>query len=430
MTPTDSHDCPVSGTTPAALEAFEHALARFVSWRADALPTLETALREAPGFAMAHVLRAYMDVCSRDPQRVRRVRAQLGHIARAAGNERERMHVQAIAAALADDYLRMRGLLGELLRRYPRDLLALHVAHSLDYVSGDTEQLASRVARARPAWSPALPGFHAVLAMHAFGLEEAGDYARAEDLARQALALNPWDARAHHAVAHVLEMTGRAADGVRWMHDRAHYWAAGTVAATHCWWHLALFHLAQGDVETALRLYDQRVRAERSHEVADLIDASALLWRIGLVGDAGQARWHELAAAWSPRIDERFCTFNDLHAMLAFVGAGDDARASRLEHQLLISSGRATRHGETTRLVGLPACRALRAFGGEDHATAARLLSALPPLAHRIGGSHAQRDVLNLTRAKAMQRAPRRPARQAQAVAASADDAAAVRAAA
>jgi hypothetical protein len=45
-----------------------------------------------------------------------------------------------------------------------------------------------------------------------------------------------------------------------------------------------------------------------------------------------------------------------------------------------------------TRLVGLPASRALAAFGRGDFSGAARLLRALPPVAHRIGGSHAQRD--------------------------------------
>ena len=61
-------------------------------------------------------------------------------------------------------------------------------------------------------------------------------------------------------------------------------------------------------------------------------------------------------------------------------------------------------------LVGLPANRALAAFGHGDFATAARLLRALPPVAHRIGGSHAQRDVLHLTRAAASARSLRHAA--------------------
>jgi hypothetical protein len=57
-----------------------------------------------------------------------------------------------------------------------------------------------------------------------------------------------------------------------------------------------------------------------------------------------------------------------------------------------------------TRLVGYPACRALLAFARGDYGAAEALLRSLPPVAHRIGGSHAQRDVLHLTRAAAAAR--------------------------
>ena len=180
----------------------------------------------------------------------------------------------------------------------------------------------------------------------------------------------------------------------------------------HCWWHIALFHLARGDHGSALAAYDVRVRGKRSTEVADLIDASALLWRIQLQDIEVGQRWRELADAWARHIDDRFCSFSDVHAMLAFVGARDWQRARRLEHVLTLSQTRSTRHGETTRSLGLPACRALIAFGHRRDALAVSLLEALPPLAMRLGGSHAQRDLLQLTRQRAtrrMQRPARRP---------------------
>ena len=69
---------------------------------------------------------------------------------------------------------------------------------------------------------------------------------------------------------------------------------------------------------------------------------------------------------------------------------------------------RPTRHGKTTRLLGLPACRALIAFGRGDDTLAITLLASLPAQAHRLGGSHAQRDVLHLTLRRAVERV-RRP---------------------
>jgi hypothetical protein len=262
-----------------------------------------------------------------------------------------------------------------------------------------------------PAWSRDVPGHHAVLAMHAFALEEGGAYESAEQAAHAALARQPLDARAHHVLAHVFEMTGRAAAGMHWLKAHVGIWGTDTVVATHCWWHLALFHLAQHQVDRALALYDRRIRATRSSQIADLIDAAALLWRIRLHGGDTGARWTELAAAWSPHIDDAFCSFSDVHAMLAFVGAHDWDRAHRLEHLLATFQARATRHGETTRQLGLPACRALFAFGRGNDALAIPLLAGLPERAHRLGGSLAQRDVLHLTLRHAIERM-RRPARR------------------
>jgi hypothetical protein len=104
-----------------------------------------------------------------------------------------------------------------------------------------------------------------------------------------------------------------------------------------------------------------------------------------------------LAAAWTAHIDDGFCTFNDLHAMLALVGARDWTAANRLVEELQCRHALATRHGETTRLIGLAASEGILAFGRAEYARAAELLSALPDFARRIGGSQAQRDVLYLT---------------------------------
>lgn len=139
-----------------------------------------------------------------------------------------------------------------------------------------------------------------------------------------------------------------------------------------------------------------------------MIDAVALLWRIELRGGDTGARWSELASAWGPHIADGFCTFNDLHAMIAFVGARDRTLAQSLERELTQRQSMRTRHGESTRRVGLPACRALIAFGRGDYTGAIGLLATLPALAHRIGGSHAQRDVLHLTLLQAAERI-RRP---------------------
>jgi len=404
MNAVDRRGCAISGAEPAALEAFERALAAFQGWREGAEAPLALALHEAPRFVMAHLLKAYLLVCSRDPRRLAQARPTLARVAALPANERERRHVAAIAALLDDDYDVARATLGELLRLEPRDALALQVAHSLDYVAGDVQCIHERVAAALPAWSTDLPGYHAILAMHAFGLEETGHYQEAEASARAALALDPLDARAHHVMAHVFEMTGRPDAGERWLADHAEGWANDSIVATHCWWHRGLFQITLGRPERALDIYHHHVRAGNSDAIADLIDASALLWRIELAGGDTAGRWLELADAWAPRIDDGFCSFNDLHAMLAFVGARDWRRADDLLRSLRAAWSKPSRHGATTRLLGLAACRALAAFGRGDDLLAITLLASLPAQAHRLGGSQAQRDVLHLTMQRAVER--------------------------
>jgi hypothetical protein len=393
----DYRDLEISGASPAARDAFERALALHLSWRTGADLHLEQALREAPQFTMAHVLRGYLSLCSRDVTRVRESRTAHQAAAALAVTPREQLHVATMRAVLADDFDAVRMLLDKLLRDFPHDVLAAQIGHSFDYLTGDIDGMASRISSLLPAWSPELPGYHAMLAMQAFSLVESGHYGPALDYGAGALELDAYDARAHHALTHLYEMTGNAADGERWMRARRPFWSYDTVAATHLWWHWALFYLAQGEVGAALALYDQEVRKSRSGDVADLIDAAALLWRVELLGGAAGERWRELAAAWAPHIDDGYCTFVDLHALVAQVGAKDWKTALHLESELRRRQTLATRYGETTRRVGLPAARAIIAFGRRDYRAASDLLGALREVTGQIGGSHAQRDLLQLT---------------------------------
>jgi hypothetical protein len=400
----DHRDLQISGATPAARDAFERALDAHLSWRSGADSHLGQALQAAPTFTMAHVLSAYFNLCSRDRAHVRQAHAAFVTASELPATPRERLHVAAMGAALVDDFESFKTIVQSLLDEHPRDVLALHIGHALDYLTGDVEGMRARIAAVLPAWSKDAPGYHAVLAMQAFSLVESAQYERAADRGRRALELDPWDARAHHALTHVYEMTGDTVTGMRWMQERRVYWAADTVAATHLWWLWAFFHLALGDIQAALTVYDEHVRSSRSAEIADMIDASALLWRIELLGGDTGERWTELAAAWEGHIEDGYCTFNDMHAMLALVGARDWRGARRLEDALRTSQSRDTRYGEMTRLVGLPVGRALMAFGRGDYAPATQALGLIPASAHRIGGSHAQRDLLYLTLLEAAQR--------------------------
>ncbi len=400
----DARGCPITGASPRALEHFESALAAFQLCRGDPLAQLRDAIAESPAFAMARMFEAYLRLGGRNPAGADIGANILGDINAGGLNSRERGYFAALAAAVAGEYEAASGLLGSLLHEYPRDALALQVAHSFDYVRGDAHSLRSRVETVLPAWSAEIPGYHAVLSMLAFGLEECGEYGRAEETALHALQLEPRDVRAHHAVAHILEMQGRALEGVYWMKSRASHWAGEGPMATHHSWHLALFQLEAEGGQRALETYDRYI-GPGTGAISDLIDASALLWRLHLREMELAGRWRALAERWAPHAGDAYCAFNDVHAMMAYVGA----QRWDLAHVLLAAQTRrilrSGSNSDMTRVAGLPACRALQAFGRGDYAAAEDLLSRLPPAAHRMGGSQAQRDVLELTCAAARGRA-------------------------
>jgi len=168
--------------------------------------------------------------------------------------------------------------------------------------------------------------------MHAFGLEEFGDYRRAEDTGREALDINPKDSWAVHAVAHVMEMNGRHSDGINWLESRQNDWAyEGNFFAIHNWWHLALYYLDLGRYDQVLALYDGPIRGDKSTAVLDLVDASSLLWRMYLLGqDPGNIRWMEVAYRWMTYADHGIYAFNDLHLMMALTSTDQFDKAQRL----------------------------------------------------------------------------------------------------
>ena len=138
------------------------------------------------------------------------------------------------------------------------------------------------------------------------------------------------------------------------------------------------------------------------NRLSELIDASALLWRLRLQGATQRRRFASLAHRWAPYAEDAHCAFNDTHAMMAFAGAGRWDLATRLlaAQERRLASRRGANY-DMTRLVGLPAARSVAAFAAGDWGTAQALLRSLPPVAHRLGGSHAQRDIFQLTRAAA-----------------------------
>lgn len=394
------HDALGSALTGANAEGVRHyetALRQFQCYIQDPVATVDQALAAAPDMVMAHVLKAYLHLLGTEPGAIPVARDCHRAATRLPANPRERGHVRAVGELCYGRWHAAGMTLEDVAIEHPRDVLALQAGHLVDFYTGASRMLRDRIARALPAWSPGMPHHHAVLGMYAFGLEETADYAQAERQGRLAVEVEPRDGWAWHAVAHVMEMQGRQHDGIAWLADNARTWADESLFAVHIWWHLALYHLDWGEIDRVLALYDGPIYGARSPVVLDMIDASAMLWRLHLRGiDLGE-RWQAVADGWEPVAGAGTYAFNDVHAAMAFVGAGRKAALDRLLMAQAMALEGGGDNAAFTREVGQPMTRAIIAFADGDYDEAVRLLRRIRPIANRFGGSHAQRDLIDLT---------------------------------
>jgi tetratricopeptide (TPR) repeat protein len=393
---TDKQGNILSGATVEAAALLDQAVSAFNIYRGDPFAPLDQALAAAPAFAMAIIAKAHLYAIATEPAAAREAQALLGTAKTLRLSEREASHVAALDHVLTGKWTAAAQLLDHHNIRYPHDMLALQSGHLIDFFHANARNLRDRIARVLPQWSPDMPGYSILLGMQAFGLEETGDYARAEDAGRRALDLNPLDCWAHHAVAHVMEMQGRPQDGIGWMIAREPHWSGDdNFFKVHNWWHRALWHLELGQIDVVLALYDGPIRQDRSMVAMDMIDASAMLWRLHMSGHDVGDRWQELAAAWDSHADGRTYPFNDWHAAMVYLGAGRQHEVERI-----LAAWRDGNRSEAAlwgRQVALPLIEGFAAFWRGDYARAVEILHGARFIANRFGGSHAQRDIIDWT---------------------------------
>ncbi len=393
---------------PELAQAFDHAIADYYGLTGDPVGVLKSALACDPGFALGGVAIAalYMIGGFRGdhPEVVSALRAAKAAIDGA--SERERRHLAA-AKAWAQGGA-SRAILGweTILADNPTDALALRLAQDAYFFLGRSAAIRDCAARALPAWDRDNPLTSFVLGLYAFGLEETGDLKRAEDFGREALARNPRDAWATHALAHVMETANRHEEGVAFLRSTRANWAPAHFMAHHNGWHLALFLIEQGRFDEVLADYDRFTAPKLTDDATlDRIDAASLLWRLELAGvDVGD-RWAPVADKWMAHVDDHLLAFNDLHCAFAAARSPDRDEATRLTRSLdayeRLGSGD---NRQVTAEVGRRLIDGALAFASGDHA---RAVEAILPVRHdagRIGGSHAQRDIINLTLIAAAER--------------------------
>lgn len=390
----DKRGLELTAASDEAAVALDAALDDFLAFGREAGPLLKAAFEVDAEMPLVHVLRGYffllMGVGALRPRAAKAGETAAG----LAVTARERAHADALSRWAAGDTAGAVRRFEDILLDHPRDIQAIRLAHYLHFYHGALVQHRDSTARVLPAWDETVPGYGYVLGMRAFGLEEMGDYARAEEFGRRAVVIDPSDAWSVHSVAHVMEMQDRPHEGIAWIRENEAHWENKIHNFRgHLWWHQALFHLALDEVDAALELYDNRFRADTAgDDVLDIANAASMLLRLHFRGVDAGGRWDELAGHAAARIADGIFPFFDAHYMAALAMAGDSDNVRTHLDAMSGRSGEATADAVYDE-VGRPLCEAIAAFGAGEPERCFELLEPVRYDLFRLGGSHAQRDV-------------------------------------
>jgi len=392
---------------PDSLPRCEHALNLLLTHRGSPAIEVERVLADDPQCVLAHCLRAALIVRADDIGARSSLAASVVAIKAACPEVHEpaHRHAEAARAWLEGAPTLAVERYGAIVIDRPRDILALVVAHALDFRLGRRRMLRDRIADVLPEWSAGMPGYASVLAMYAFGLEENGQYRRAERMARRALAIDLSHPGAIHVVSHVMEMQGRTREGLAFLAASEPAWV-DTGFFVHLAWHRALFYLDANNLEAALATYDAQIGKPGASDISALADASALLWRLQLRNIEVSERWRRLADQWEMHTLAGARPFYVVHAMMAFAAAGRTSASARVLETLPRIHKQLSSSLPEEELV-LPFCEALLAFARSDYTPCVEWLVRVRHIAHHCGGSLAQCDLIHLTITEAALRARR-----------------------
>ena len=400
---TDRHGLRISTDSPAAAEAFERTIRSWLMYRVDTATHLASLLEADPGFALGQCLKGYLTMLAVKQANLPVARDAAREAARlvASGTARERAHVEALEAWTAGDLDRAIAIWEAILAGHPTDVLAFRLVHFNAFWLGRPELMRASIDRILPRWGRELPAFGPLQACLAFASEECGDYARAEPAGRLAIEIDPEDAWAAHALAHVMVMQGRHAEGIAFIEAQQRHWGAASNIVHHLWWHQALFHFERGEHDAALELYDRRFRdldAPLTRAQPDLYidvqNAASMLLRLELAGVDVGARWAEIADKAQDRIGDCLSPFTLPHWAMALAAAGrEDAGRAMVAATREFGRG----GGTLAAIVGevaVPVCEAVFAHRRGEHRRVLELMRPVLGRMESLGGSHAQQQVL------------------------------------
>lgn len=385
----------VTCTSHVALAAYDRAVdAQLHAWPG-IFEALDEALAAEPDFALAHVLHALvLTTWARSTE----ARAALARAQAAPHDDgRENSQIELIAIMLQGRSLDALKHIINHARAWPTDALAASTAfgaYGLFAFSGRLDHDAARLVFA-DALAPHFPeNLPWLMAHRGWARIEAGRKEEGMAMVQRAITLRPANAHNAHMVMHGFYELGQAQEALDFVSQWLPSYPMGILWG-HLHWHASLAEVDLGQTEKAL----QRLlgpMAEFLHLNAPymgLPDIVSLPWRLGLLGLANLP-WTLAQQHAQKHFPNGSNVFGELHLAMLAAARGDriSLDATRQRADAMANAGHAG------AAVVSQWAQGLRALMDGDEEVARAQFDAACEGAPRVGGSHAQRMVMEETR--------------------------------
>jgi hypothetical protein len=387
----------VTATSQVALHHYDRAVdAQLHAWPG-VLESVEDALAEAPDFALPHALKALVLSGRGQGLQAGEVIAQAQAYSRRA-LPREQSHVELVTAIVEG---RPRDALSKVIdhaRMHPTDVLSASTAlgaYGLFAFSGRADHDAARLEFTEAMAPHFPPDFPWLMVGRGWARIEAGRVDDGLAMAQRAIALRPNNGHNAHVVLHGLFESSDPEAAVNFLDEWLPGYPDDALMWGHLNWHGALAEIELGRLDAAVaRLIGPIAEyLPRGTPFMGLADIGSLLWRLGLIGVEGLP-WgiaHEHAKRNFPQGSN---VFGELHLTMLAAARGDrHGLVAAVQHLESISES-----GHAGAPVALRWAQALIALLDRDSALAQEHLDACCEDSVRLGGSHAQRSVIEQTR--------------------------------
>ena len=387
---------PLSCRSNDAVRAYDHGVDCHLHAWPGALAAFQTAVAHDPGFALAHAAMALVLLAQgRAPE------ARAAVAAARAGfdslDAREQSHVALVSLIAEGKPLQALDAVIDHAQHWPTDALAQSTAlgaFGLFAFSGRTDHNQARLAFVRRL-APRYPDDNAWVLTHlSWAHTEAGMPDAGLWLIEHSLAVRSANGNAAHVMMHARFERQEPEQALRFINDWLVRYPDDAVLFGHLHWHAALCEIDLGQTEAAERRLVGFIEPHLRHALplVGMTDMASLLWRLGLQGH-GPLSWaaaQEHAARSFPNGGNAFV---ELHlAMLA---------AARRDTRALASGAarlqRAADAGQAAAPVALRWVAGLAALLAGETEVARQHLQACLAESARLGGSHAQRTIVDRT---------------------------------